>query len=214
MQSNNSTKGSLRLALTVCALLLVCAPSLTGADLEVGALVGKIQLSSGAKNENTVVYLEGVTGGYQGRKQPAMIGQKDKVFIPHLLPLQKSQSVKFANSDLFSHNVHVYWGRRSLFNVVQGIEGEHGWTPPRPGVYLVLCDIHREMSAFVFVFDHPFFSTVDHQGSTGASQFKIEGVPEGTYTLVAVRDMKRRLERQKQEVTIKAGQTTTVTFRF
>ncbi len=211
MQFVHDTKYSRLLTLTSGWLLFLATVTVAGADLNTGVLSGKIQLSSGTKAENTLVYLEGVTGEFETQKEPVEMGQENKVFIPHLLPVQRGQTVHFTNSDSFSHNVHSYWGRRSLFNVAQGIHGKHDWTPPRAGEYLVLCDIHREMSAFVFVFDHPFFASVDR---TGGLEFKIQHIPEGTYTLVSVRDIKGRLKRQKQEVTITAGQTTAVTVQF
>ncbi len=211
MRFDHDTKYSL-LTLTLGCLLFLATVTVTGADLNTGMLSGKIQLSSGTKGENTLVYLEGVTGEFETQKEPVEMGQENKVFIPHLLPVQRGQTVLFTNSDSFSHNVHSYWGRRSLFNVAQGIHGKHDWTPPRPGEYLILCDIHRGMSAFVFVFEHPFFASVDHRA--GASEFKIQDIPEGTYTLVSVRDTKGKLQRQKQEVTITAGQTTAITIQY
>ena len=212
MQFVHDTKYSLLLTLMLGGLLFLTTLTVTGADLNTGVLSGKIQLSSRIKGENTLVYLEGVTGEFKTQKEPVEMGQENKVFIPHLLPLQKGQEVLFTNGDSFSHNVHPYMGRRSLFNIAQGIDGKHDWTPPRSGEYLVLCDIHREMSAFVFVFEHPLFASVDHRA--GASEFKIQDIPEGTYTLVSVRDIKGKLKRQKQEVTITAGETTSATIQF
>lgn len=195
-------------------LILLAGRFLTAADWRGGAVAGTVELSSGAKGENTLVYLQGISGDYPMSKQPALIDQTNKVFVPHLLPIQKGQAVRFNNHDRFSHNVHLYWGRNTLFNVVQGIDGRHDWTPPRPGEYLILCDIHREMSAFVFVFEHPFFAMVPHDSSPKGSGFRIEGIPDGTYTLVAVRDIQRKLKRQEQTVTIQAGQTSTVRVQF
>ena len=179
------------------------------ADSRGGALAGTIQLSSGAIDENTAVYLEGVTGNYPVPQQAAAMDQKDGVFVPHLLPVQKGQTVRFKNSDSFTHNVHLFWRRRSVMNVSQSIGRVHEWIPPRLGEYAVRCNIHREMSAFVLVLEHPFFAAVGHQGSS-PSQFKIEGIPEGAYTLVAAREIDGDVERQEQEVTIEANQTTTV----
>ncbi len=59
-----------------------------------------------------------------------------------------------------------------------------------PGVVRVFCDIHSHMNAFILVFNHRFFNITDPDGS-----YQIDGVPPGTYTLVAwiegaVRDTK------------------------
>jgi plastocyanin len=180
------------------------------ASSEGGVLTGTIRLGSGAKkDENTVVYLEGITGAYRAPEQVAVLDQNHELFMPHLLAVQNGQTVRFSNSEPVSHNVHVFRGARTLVNVVHFMGQDHDWIPPRPGEYEVHCNIHRQMSAFILVLEHPFFAAVTQQGFAPA-QFKIEGIPEGTYTLVAVRDKKGTLERQEQKVTIKAKQNATV----
>lgn len=177
-------------------------------NLQLGTLVGKIQVTKGKKSENIVVYLKGVKSNFQPPEEPAVMDQKGKLFTPHLLPVQKGQTVRFKNSDPLPHNVHLYWGRRSMFNRSQPPNSSFDWTPPRTGEYFILCNIHPEMMASLLVFDHPFFS------AGASSQFKIENIPGGTYTLVAVRDVRGELKEQETEVTIRSGDTTRVTIKF
>ncbi len=209
---------SLRLLSTLGVSLLVVAPFILGEDFKGGVLTGTLEFTAGtgAMNENVVVYLKGISGDYEAPERVAVMDQKDEEFVPRLLSVQKGQPVKFKNSDLFTHNVHLYRGRRSLFNIAQGIRGQNDWAAPRSGEYLVLCNIHRKMSAFILVHDHPFFTTVNPQGSSTASPFKIEDIPGGTYTLVVAREVERKgvLQRKEQEVTIVAGKTTAVKVRF
>ena len=181
-----------------------------------GLLIGEIDLTRDGSGQNLAVYLKGIKGVYDLQHPTAVIDQEDKVFIPHLLPVQKGQKVIFKNSDPLSHNVHVYWGRRSMFNSVQGIESSHEWVPPRTGQYVILCNIHTEMSAFLLVLDHPFFAIVDspEDSKKASSQFKIQDIPEGTYTLVAVRDVRGKLVEREKEIMIKAGETTAVSIKF
>ena len=208
----------LRLLFTLGVSLLLVAPFILGEDSKGGVLTGTLERTAGtgALNENVVVYLEGISGDYEAPQRVAVMDQKDEEFVPRLLSVQKGQPVEFKNGDPFTHNVHLYRGRRSLFNIAQGIRGQNDWSAPRSGEYLVLCDIHRKMSAFILVYDHPFFTTVNPQGSTAASPFKIENIPGGTYTLVIVGEVERKgiLQRKEQEVTIAAGKTTTVNVRF
>ena len=182
-----------------------------------GLLIGEIELTRDVgPSQNLAVYLKGIKGVYDLQHPVAVINQEDKVFVPHLLPVQKSQKVLFKNSDPLSHNVHVYWGRRSMFNVVQGIDSNHEWVPQRTGQYVILCNIHTEMSAFLLVLDHPFFAIVDspEDSKKASSQFKIQDIPEGTYTLVAVRDVRGKLVEREKEIMIKAGETTAVSIKF
>ena len=182
-----------------------------------GVLIGEIELTSHlGPAQNLAVYLKGVKGIYDLQHPAAVLNQEDKVFVPHLLPVQKGQKVLFKNNDPLTHNVHVYLGKRSMFNLVQGIDSNHEWVPQRTGKHVILCNIHPEMSAFLLVLDHPFFAIVDspQDSKEKSSQFKIEEVPEGTYTLVAVSDVRGKLVEREKEITIKAGETNAVTIKF
>lgn len=190
----------------VTSLILYFGVGLPAANLHTGTLTGKIELTKGRKGENSIVYLKGVKEPFLSLDQVAKMDQKGKTFVPHLLPVQKGQEVIFKDSDAFSHNVHIYWGKRSLFNQVQGPGQSSEWLPRRTGEYLVLCDIHREMSAFVLVFEHPFFAVVDHQVS---EEFTIENIPAGTYTLVVVREERGDLKEYEQEITVEANEVNT-----
>ncbi|MEE8348210.1 MAG: hypothetical protein V3R94_01470 [Acidobacteriota bacterium] len=80
----------------------------------------------------------------------------------------------------------------------------------------ISCLSRGQRGPFIFVYDHPFFATVTPEDSSVNSRFEIEGIPEGTYTLVAARDLEGRgvLQKRKQEVTLTAGKTTSVTVEF
>lgn len=208
------TKGCCIVASFLIVAFLALPKASRTANSEGGVLTGTVRLSSGGKSdENTIVYLEGITGTFATPAQPAVLDQNHETFIPHLVPAVKGQSVKFTNSEPVSHNVHVFRGARTLVNVVHFKGQDHDWIPPRPGEYEVRCNIHREMSAYLLVFEHPFFASVSHTGSA-PGQFKIEGIPEGAYTVIAVRDVQGHLVRQEQKVTIKAKQTTTANLTF
>jgi hypothetical protein len=71
-------------------------------------------------------------------------------------------------------------------------------------VVKVFCELHSHMSAVVRVFEHPWFTIPDDQGS-----FAIDDVPAGAHTLVAWHE---RIGERRDRITIQPGQTTTVTF--
>jgi hypothetical protein len=48
----------------------------------------------------------------------------------------------------------------------------------KPGIVPISCDIHAHMSAYVLVFNHPYFAVVDEEG-----RYVIANVPVGSYTL-------------------------------
>ena len=74
------------------------------------------------------------------------------------------------------------------------------------GMFLVKCDIHPWMSAYVGVFTHPFFAVTDESG-----KFSIEGLPPGTYEVEAWHE---KLGVRTGSVTVATGSAATVDFSF
>ena len=103
--------------------------------------------------------------------------QKDKTFLPHVLPVSTGSTVDFPNADPIFHNA---------FSSYDGQVFDVGLYPPgsnrsvrftRPGTVRVFCNIHPMMSAVVLVLDTPYFATTANDGS-----FHIEA-PPGEYQL-------------------------------
>ncbi len=103
--------------------------------------------------------------------------QKDKNFLPHILPIPAGSIVDFPNDDPIFH---------SAFSSYNGQVFDVGLYPPgetrsvrftRPGVVRVFCNIHPAMSAVILVLTTPYFATTDKNGA-----FHIEA-PPGEYEL-------------------------------
>lgn len=154
---------------------VVAAPA-----VEAGTITGKVPC--GRKCANYVVYVKKVPGSFSGAGEVADFDQQNRVFLPHVLPILKGTTVRLKNSDPFLHNVHAYKGKETFFNVAlpfigQTLDQEFA----DPGNYLILCDAHSEMSAFIVVLDNPYFASADENGA-----FEIADVPAGSYTLVSL----------------------------
>jgi hypothetical protein len=88
------------------------------------------------------------------------------------------------NNDAVLHNVHgtteTGGSPLTVFNIAMPFKG--GKSPQvlkRPGAIKLRCDAgHTWMSAYVHVFDHPFYAVTDAKG-----RFTIKDVPPGKYTL-------------------------------
>ncbi len=161
-------KRNILVALTLAAL---AAPVLGG------TVTGTADCRGGC--DSVVVYLEGAAAA-SGDGTTAVFDQKDKVFIPHLLPVAKGTTVEIKNGDPFLHNVHIYQGRETVLNIALPFQGQvipH--TFEEPGTYAVSCDAHPEMSAYIVVLESPYFAAVGEDGS-----YRIADVPAGSYTLV------------------------------
>ena len=63
-------------------------------------------------------------------------------------------------------------------------------TLDEPRMYVVKCDVHGWMQAFIRVDAHPFHDVTDSAG-----RFRIEGLPTGSYTLEVWHEQLGALER-------------------
>ena len=71
--------------------------------------------------------------------------------------------------------------------------------------FVVKCDVHPWMKAYVAVFDHPYFAVTDDTG-----KFQIKNIPNGKYEVVAwhERDSKYKGYTKTQLVEIGEGGAT------
>ena len=92
---------------------------------------------------------------FEPSTEPAIMDQKKRVFIPHILPIMVGTTVKFLNSDQELHNVRTTDALPKIFNVaiLPGISWTRTFTTT--GQAKLLCDVHQEMSAYVVVVPTP-----------------------------------------------------------
>ncbi len=137
----------------------------------------------------------------------AVLDQKNRAFVPHVLAVQTGTSVKFPNSDNVRHQVYSFSpAKRFQLPLYEG-------TPAapvvfdKPGVVTLGCNIHDRMSAYVVVVDTPHF------GETEKGRVSLQGLAEGRYTL-RVWYAGLRGEAPSQELTLGAGDARDVQFRI
>jgi plastocyanin len=133
----------------------------------------------------SVVYVDTISGKtFPAATQHPVIDQKGLVFQPHLTAVQVGTTVDFLNSDSVAHN--VFWtsigGNKKLnHNLGTWPKGERkSFKFDTPGAVPILCNVHPEMSAYLVVVPTPYFATSDQAGN-----YKIENVPDGSYTVIA-----------------------------
>lgn len=133
----------------------------------------------------SVVYVDTISGKtFPVPAQHPVIDQKGLVFQPHLTAVQVGTTVDFLNSDSVAHN--VFWtsvgGNKKLnHNLGTWPKGDRkSFKFDTPGAVPILCNVHPEMSAYLVVVPTPYFATSDQAGN-----YKIENVPDGSYTVVA-----------------------------
>ena len=137
-------------ALHAILLLLVTAPAVA-AQLEV--VVRGIR----GDTEHTVVWATRDGAAAQTRAT-AVMDQQNRVFIPHVLPVQQGTAVSFPNSDDIHHQVYSFSEpKRFQLPLYKGTPGK-SILFDRTGVVSLGCNIHDGMSAYIIVVDTPHFS--------------------------------------------------------
>lgn len=163
-----------------------------------GTIQGKV---SGPKGES-VVYVEAITGKtFPAPTEHPMMDQKGLMFSPHILVVQQGTTVDFQNSDSVNHN--VFWaavsGNKKLgHNLGTWPHGEkRNFKFDAAGVVPLLCNVHPEMEAYIVVSPTPYFAKAD-----AAGDYKIENIPDGTYTVTA---WKEGAKPHSTQVTVSGG---------
>ena len=163
--------------------ILVLIAVIAGFSLaaEAATISGKVSGVAG----QSVVYVDAIAGKtFPAPAQHPVVDQKSLVFQPHVTVVQAGTTVEFLNSDSVAHN--VFWtsigGNKKLgHNLGTWPKGEkRSFKFDTPGAVPVLCNVHPEMSAYIVVVPTPYFATSDQTGN-----YKIEDVPDGSYTVTA-----------------------------
>ena len=140
--------------------------------------------------------------------EPVVIDQRDCVFAPRVVGARVGQSVQVMNSDPLLHNLHSYSTTTNSFNIGQPMEGMvyEVHLEAEEGMLRIGCDLHRWMTEYIGVVEHPYFAVSDRGGT-----FTIEGVPPGTHTIQAWHENYGLVT---QTVTVEAGATTDIDFTY
>jgi hypothetical protein len=127
-----------------------------------------------------LVYVKAGAGPSAAALPPAVLTQEGCHYEPHVLGLQVGQPLLIRNKDPLLHNVHALPFVNREFNFGQptsGLEEVRRFTLPEVPVK-VKCDVHPWMSAWLGVFDHPFFAVTDAGGV-----YELPELPAGRYTV-------------------------------
>lgn len=152
--------------------LLVLTTCIVSADV-----TGRVTLANGKPAKLAVVFLEG--GGAKPKPvQNAMIDQRGKKFLPHVIAVPVGTTVQFPNNDLVFHNVFAEYNAKRFDLGMYPRGATRKQTFPKPGLVALFCSVHSDMSAFIMVVDTPYYTVADSSG-----HFDIKNVPAGTYKL-------------------------------
>ncbi len=179
-------------ALALILVLTAVPAPLLGATLEV-----QVRDRAGAPVEDAVVWAIADDIRTGPARRTAVMDQKNRMFIPHVLAIQTGTSVEFPNSDNVLHHVYSFSPAKQFqLPLYKG-------KPPAPvvfekaGIVELGCNIHDRMSAFIVVVDTPHFGMTDEGG-----RITLRDLPPATYSVFLWYQSMREPEPPKQRVRI------------
>jgi hypothetical protein len=117
-----------------------------------------------------------------------------------------NQPFKVLNSDGILHNVHALPKVNPQFNMAMPAsrtEAVEDFAKVE-GMFVIKCDVHPWMKAYIEVLSHPYFDVTESDG-----KFVLGGLPAGTYE---VEIWHEKLGTQTQKVTVGADETKSIDF--
>ena len=126
---------------------------------------------------DAVIYL---TGGNEAAGRPVAMDVtiSDKKFVPDVIVVPVGSTVRFPNTDPFSHNVFSASDPNGFDLGLYGRGEAKGHVFDHAGLVYIYCNVHSSMVAYVQVMASRWFTQPGADGS-----FSIGGVPAGRYTL-------------------------------
>jgi plastocyanin len=163
---------------------------------------------------NVIVYLDSkeLRAWPTPPRQDVVIDNRNCRFEPHVNVSTVGSSVEVRNSDDVYHTTHLYHGSVSVFNPGLKSKGDAERTVlNQPGNYIVKCDRHGWMTAFLRVDRHPFHIVTSDQG-----RFTIREIPAGSYKVGMVHERLRFSvwDPEAVDVTIKPGETVEIKLKL
>ena len=149
-----------------------------------------------------------VPAGGAAPAKAAVIDQNGCQYHPHVLGVMVNQQLMIKNSDGLLHNVHALPKVNTPFNMAMPANRTEADTKfgKEEGMFLVKCDVHPWMSAYVGVFSHPYFAVSGKDG-----KFSLPPIAPGTYEIEAWHE---KMGTKTGSVTVADGKPATIDFSF
>ena len=163
-----------------------CSPSVSPAVVCLERIDGKVETAKGSDRPAEV----------------ALVNQRGLQFEPRILAVQVGRTVRFANADDETHNVHILTPGAALNqSMTRGATIEY--VAAKAGLLRVVCDVHSHMRSFILVSPTPYFAVCRPDG-----RFRLDAVPDGRYRLRVWHEMG---EGTSRDIEVKGDSTVVLT---
>src|SRR5207248_613010 len=159
--------------LLTTALVCACA-GLTSA----GTIVVEVRDPKAAPLLDAVVYAVPEGREMAPAARAAVMDQKNKTCIPHVLPRQVGTSVKFPNSDDIQHQVYSFSPAKTFTLPLYKGTPANPIVFTAPGVVTLGCNIHDTMNGYIVVVETPYFEKAEASG-----RIELRNLPSGKYVV-------------------------------
>jgi plastocyanin len=182
------------------AAVLALFPLAAGA----ATLTVDVRNARGQALRDAVVYAIPEGRSVAPARKTAVMDQKNRTFVPHVLPIQTGTAVKFPNNDDIRHQVYSFSTAKTFQLPLYTGTPSNPIVFDKPGVATLGCNIHDKMSAYIVVVDTPHFAA-----SGGSGRVVLDGLGAGRYT---VHVWHPELKAEPVSVTVTAGERKPMTF--
>lgn len=147
---------------------------LVGAEAQAGKLLVDVRDEQNRPIKDAVAYfhLPGKAPAPATRAR-AVMDQRDKEFVPHVLAIRVGTEVVFPNSDNIRHHVYSLGGGNAFELPLYPNGARPSVKFKQAGAASVGCNIHDWMLGYIYAVDSPWFAV---SGADGRAQ--VQGVPD------------------------------------
>jgi plastocyanin len=110
---------------------------------------------------------------------PAVMDQRNRLFVPRLLVVAVGSSVQFPNNDTVSHQVYSFSPAKHFQLPLYKGEIHPPVVFDQPGLVVLGCNIHDSMVGYIYVTPAPYFGATDAHGT-----LLLKDLPKGDYQIV------------------------------
>jgi plastocyanin len=151
---------------------------------------------------DAVIYVEISAGNSPVSTKMAVMDQKNKTFIPHVLAVPVGTTVDFPNTDSVNHYVYSFSEiKKFQFKLFKGDLEKHQALMDKPGLVTIGCNIHDFMLGYIFVSPTPYVGV-----SNNAGKLTLKLPDKGEFNVAIWHESSNEnLEKLTQKINVESG---------